>query len=461
MVVKSLQTILITVLNAVYSITRHINVKVRDAIVQILWFVLCAYFILVRSGYYKQSFLAGFLPTRSGRYIFCTIILVIIGLFSINGRLKLVPWRKIVIIPQIIIGASTIIISFIHPVGDGYRLFGFQLLLIFPALYLIWNNRRDYDHIFKQIIYAMTFSGLILFFITFIVAYDGMLVVEPNGRVMGIMVNSNCFSLVGLELVLGGIYLIVSERKSGFSIFYEYACIGIGIGIITLGQMRIAVIATIICILVSTYYYLKNFRNRINKRSLVCLFAGFLIILLSIELCGMIKTVNNKAAIGDTQPISSEEEAAKQEEGKSVVDRLLPEEKKDLNSYSSGRLVIWEKYWERLNWLGNNYDEYNPEEMGVPSVAQYAHNYFLEISYRLGVPIGILMTIYIFFCGVICLRYLFFDTKEASADYKLLSIMFMIVFSLETVLDCALLPFFQIEALLFYLSAMVMVDNRV
>ena len=464
-----LQKLFINILNPIYSITGRVSERAREAIIQVLWYVIFACFIFFRSAYIKGSFLESLFPTRSIRYLFCTMVLLVIGILSIKAPLKQVPWRKIIFILQLVLGIGIIVISYVHPVGDGYRLLGFQLLLVFPCIYFIWNNRKDYDNIFKPVVTAMTSCGMILYLITILFAINGDLMMEGVNRCKGIMINANCFSLVGLEMIIGAIYFLITEQKSISKAIYNGISLGAGIGIILLGQMRIAIILIIICIPVAIFYYLKYLNGKCNRRAAGLFLITVLVMSALIVFSDSITEIN-KDAIERKQSYLSGEKT--QEEPKAqidelaednketIVDRLTPKEGGTLDGYSSGRIRIWNNYAKDLNWFGNNYDNYDPVKMTVPPNAQYAHNIFLEVAYRFGIPIGVLMVLYCFVCGVICLRYLFFDAKNGH-PYKLFVIMCMIVFTLESILDCAGLPFFQAEALLFYLSIMVITDSRV
>ena len=68
--------------------------------------------------------------------------------------------------------------------------------------------------------------------------------------------------------------------------------------------------------------------------------------------------------------------------------------------------------------------------------------------------------LYYVICGIVCIKFLIVRSKDKQ-PYLLFPIIFAIAFALEALLDCAVLPFFQTEALLFYIAVAVMIDKEV
>ena len=143
-----------------------------------------------------------------------------------------------------------------------------------------------------------------------------------------------------------------------------------------------------------------------------------------------------------------------------VTDRIIKTEDEDLNTYTSGRIRIWKNYASKLNMLGNNFDEYDPMDFTGVKGLPFAHNIFLEIAYRCGIPVGLMAVLYYVICGIVCIKFLFVRS-ENKQPYLIFPIIWAITFALEALLDCAVLPFFQAEALLFYIAVAVMIDKEV
>jgi len=374
-----------------------------------------------------------------------------------------VKWRNSILIPQLLLGAGMVVIGFMHPIGPGYQTTGFMLMFLFPCFYFVWNNRGDYDRLFTLLCYAMIVANLFLVILTAYYALQGGSIFE-YGRCKGIMNNANGFSLVGLELILGVMYLLLSHKYNWILSILFYSIAGIGFGIILNGQMRIAIIILFLCILSAMIFCIRSRRETSRKRTLVSLLVGAFFILQGVLLSFAIVQINYaviestiEAAQETTQEtVPDTTQSVETSPSPSIVDRF-DVAGEDANSFSSGRVAIWKNYADKLNLLGNNRDNYNIVEM-TGLKYPYAHNVFLEVGYRCGVPIGILSVIVIFIPGLIAIRYVFF--KRNAERYLLFPIFVVLAYAVEALLDCAFLPFFQAEALCYYLALAVFIDTR-
>lgn len=453
-----LQSAYIKILNSIYSLTGKINERSRNRIIFVLFFVMFLYLIFYRAQI-SSSQIKEILPTQFEKHLFGCLMLILLTIISVNKPLTHVKWRNSILIPQLLLGAGMIVIGFAHPIGPGYQTTGFMLIFLFPCLYLVWNNRGDYDRLFTLLCYAMIAANLFLVLLTVYYALQGEAMME-NVRFVGIMNNANGFCLIGLELVLGAMYLLGAHQYKWLISVLLYFIIGLGIGIILLGQMRVAIMVLFLCAVSLLVFCMRNKRGIGYRTILVHLLVGAFFILQGVLLMSPMVLVNN-AAIEARTAVEQETSQAVEQEGTpqqspSIVDRF-DVTGKDANSFSSGRVVIWKNYARKLNLLGNNRDNYNIVEMtGIKY--PYAHNVFLEVGYRCGVPVGLLAVIMILIPGLIAIRYVFF--KKNAERYLLFPIFAVITYAVEALLDCAFLPFFQAEALWYYLALSVFIDTR-
>lgn len=462
-----IQNCFISILNRIYKVTGRINEKTRELIVQILYIGIFGMYIAFRAKIFKHAFYRELLHDASTRYIVCTVVLLIIAVLTINKPLHKVNWRPAILYSQMLTGLGIVIISFIHPVGAGYRLLGIQLLLVFPCCYFIWNNRGDYRNLIRPVINAVIIIGIIFYAGSFLMAFRGRLMFDPGTyRLAGVMPNSNSFSLIGLQLVLCGLYLLAVEGGKRTITCFAGIITGMGLGIVVEGQMRIAILAIGLCSFFTFYYCVRFFRQKATKVMLIHFVVYILLAGSMIQLTAIMPDINQQAINrknGITEVVQ-EEPAAEQPETEpdepDVTDRIKKTEGEDLNTYTSGRILIWQNYYNALNLIGNNFDEYDPVMFTGREDLPYAHNIFLEIAYRCGVPVGLMAVLYYLICGLVCIKFLFVrsDNKQ---PFQLFPIIFAITFALEALLDCAVLPFFQTEALLFYIAVAVMIDRDV
>ena len=457
---NAIQLFYIKTLNPLYQLTGKISDRTRNIIIFIIFLLFFIYFACYRSSI-LNPIVSTPLPTLFDRHLWGSVLLLLLSIFSINQPLHHVEWKGIILIPQLLMGLGIVITGFIHPIGDGYQTFGFMLLFVFPCLYFVWNNRRDYDLLFSLLVYAMIIANLCLFLLLFYYASKGQLLME-GARCAGIMSNSNCFSLIGLELVLGAVYLLIT-KKPGWPLFVLLCfSAGTGLGIMLIGQMRLAFIIVFVCLLVSILFVAikKGSVKQTNmKKLLIRCFAGLGIIALTIMLSFVLLNINNRA-VDSANAVSQNaaEQTATAKDTSNVFDRFKIKER-DANSFSSGRVIRWKLYGKELNLLGNNFDLYDQDKMTGGQAYPFAHNIFFEIGYRCGIPVGILSVLLIIITGIMSLKYLF--SKKNKELYLLFPIISAITYAAEALLDCAALPFFQAEALCFYFAMIVFIDKKV
>ena len=456
-----LQSLYINTLNPLYRLTGKISDSVRNCILFVLSLIIFTYFVFKRSSVLTPT-LSFFLPTTFERHVFGLVMLLLFSIISINQPLHHVEWKKIIFIPQFLMGLGLVIIGFIHPIGLGYQTFGFMLLLVFPCLYFVWNNRRDYALLFDIIVYAMIAANLGLFLYTFYCSTKGELIMDGS-RCTGIMGNPNGYSLVGSEMVLGALYLFVAGQFKWPRFVLSCISAGAGLGIVFTGQMRLAIIILVLCLLSSLIFATKYKRTKIDKRFGLHLLVGLFIIIQLTMLSVLLVPIHNTAVAVNTVAVQETTEQTEQpanqtattEEPSSVVDRFSLEGK-DADSFSSGRVAIWKNYAEELNLWGHNFDDYDVDKMTGGTPGPYAHNIFLEIGYRCGVPVGLLSVFLIFVSGIMALGYLFFNKKREL--YLLFPILCVISYSVNALLDIASLPFVLVETLLFYFAMIIFID---
>lgn len=456
------QSFLITILNSFYTLTKHMSERIRERMVFACCFILSIFFILDHSPVFWEYLLYKILPTRLKCYFFCTVILCIMVILSIKTPLQKIQWRKTIFYAQFFLGVGIIIISHIHSVGSGYRLFGYQMTFIFPAFYLVWNNRRDYTKLFRYIAYSIVIVRMVFYGLLLVLSFSGSLAMQGT-RCKGIMFNSNSLSLVGLALLLCSAYLLITEKKNYFTTTFLSMGIGMGLGIIVMGQMRIAIITVFISAFIFLLFYFRYCKKYSFLKEASRLFLGLFMIIAMFTLSVLMLNINeaaiekkkievSTASIGTTYLLSYSEG------DETIIDRLIPNGDEDMNRYSSGRIQIWKNFAAKLNWFGNNYDEENIPDLTGTDELPYAHNILIEIAFRCGILIGVIMLLYMLCCGIVCLKFLFSSKGEAQ-KYTLFPIIAMVTFTLESMLDCAVLPFFQLESFLFYISVAMMIDK--
>ena len=108
--------------------------------------------------------------------------------------------------------------------------------------------------------------------------------------------------------------------------------------------------------------------------------------------------------------------------------------------FFAGRLAIWNVYFQNMTWRGSS------ELMFYDT--EYAHNQYIELSYKAGIPTGIIYLIFNLIAGILALR-IFIQRKDAVG---LLSLSAFIVFFIISMLDTGVLPFERGFIFLYYIT---------
>ena len=130
------------------------------------------------------------------------------------------------------------------------------------------------------------------------------------------------------------------------------------------------------------------------------------------------------------------------------IDRFVPDGR-DLDAYTAGRYSIWKGYAQFLNMTGNDFSKADWKALTGNKV-KHAHNNFLEIAYRCGIPVACLHLLLELIAGIICIIYLF--SKRFRDPAYLFSIVFMITYAIQSMFDIATIPFERPAPFYFYMA---------
>lgn len=389
--------------------------------------------------------------------IVLTVALILTSVLSVKGELRPVVWRKAISVPLFLCGLGLVITGLIHPIGDGYLSFGFMLLFVYPLLYFVWTNRRDYSTLFMII--SESFLGVsLLYFVysTVMMLIRGSL--KHGRRFSGMMRNSNIYSMIGMVMFAISLYLLYEyffgrkRRRTTNKVIFCILAAVIGVTIMILGKSRACILASGINLLVTLFFVARYARRsrRINserpstdviknrKKVLVMVIAVALIVsLVAVSL--------------------HQTEGGERRRRVTWYSRFVPDDE-DLNGYTTGRVDIWKSYGRYLNLTGNNFDETDWADLTNNKVG-HAHNNFFEYGYRCGVPVALLFIILELMAGLISLRYLFYNERYRSD--LLFVVIFMVIYALESMVDVATIPMERYAPLFFYFIVCPMLDRYV
>lgn len=96
----------------------------------------------------------------------------------------------------------------------------------------------------------------------------------------------------------------------------------------------------------------------------------------------------------------------------------ITEDKKGLGAntdYTNGRLDIYKRYLEQLDWKGHEQVSIDYVEDGVKKATGHAHSVFIQMPHDFGIGAGIYFILFCIFAGIQSIRYYFCHKKEDTA----------------------------------------------
>ncbi|MBR3376599.1 MAG: O-antigen ligase family protein [Mogibacterium sp.] len=451
-----LQSLYAFVLNNIFKLTGKIDEKIRNTVITLCCLFLSGFFI----EYFDKHNKSTLYLHHTHNNIICGAVLIILVIVSVKEPLKRVRWKPFLFYTFFIAGAGIVAVSFLHPIGNGYRSFGLMMMVGFPCLYYVWNNRGDYNVLFKRLSASTAIVGLALYIKCVKMAMAGTLEVEWGERVAAFFYNSNMFSMIGMVMVCAAVYMFIVNIESIIWFIFATLSFACGWGIIFLGGSRLSVLVgagSIISLLIFGFKIRirpVSGRTRIISyiKSLCLLLVTVVVIISSSTLIEINMNAINQRDYEAAKDAGNEALFVPQEVQSDsvggVADRFDTNDT-DLNKYSSGRIELWTRYASHLNMWGNDLSKTNFSEL-TGSGVQHAHNNFLEYGYRCGIPVACIHILLELYAGVMCLIFLF--GKKYRDPAYLFAIAFMVCYAVESMFDIATLPFERPAAFYFYMA---------
>lgn len=446
-----LQNLFILFLTPLSRITGRLSERSRAICIQIVCILFPTLFLYLYTwGNYPDLIIKSLSTAAHRHYVGCFLLFLLI-VFSINRTPQRVKWNKWIIYPMVICGLWMTVISFIHQVGDGYRIFALMLIIGYPCLYFVWINRGDYEKLFDPFARALSFICLIVFVYCFHIALKGNFLFLYN-RCAAMTIHPNLFCFIGMFGSCGALYMLTTKELSWIKYIFYSIVLGSGYAIVLMGESRTSFVACVVCFLVSLLFYYRYCEKSILVRRAVKLFITIDLVIIMIIMSHVCIDIQKTVELQETgTPVATEQITP----NTSIVDRLTVESGDTADSYSSGRIRIWKAYAQFFNLTGNDITHADWDIL-TPNGEKKAHNNFIEMSYRFGVPLGILFIIIEIIACLKALQFLFWNHKRHL--YLLMPIMFVAIFLFMSMLDVATLPFQRDAPCYFYIAIIPMAD---
>lgn len=401
------------------------------------------------------------------KYIIGAVFLCAAIFFSIDGPIKKVAWDKRVaglwIIYSLLCMVSGIIVS------KEFLPMACIMLILFPAFFLVWNNRKDYKTLGTLLFDGVVYPSVILIIISL------CLLPIPSNGFSGLTHNPNTLSQY---IYLAAPFLIArydQNIKSGKKICnWQLALIALLFVTTLYTSCRTA--SLIFTFLIIAWFVYRCFIIKADKKSLLILYGKlaamilvlfFVVILLNSLLVpvfqyqkwgGKVQSfiVSQINGVESNVSVYDADTAEVYDIINGYIIRVegADKHKSSLNDYSSGRIGIWQEVLRRTNFFGHPSKEHIYTERNG-DVGVNAHNNFLQVLYDNGIFAAIAFLL--LFITIAWKAFFVIDKRSELAEGFMYLCM---VFFLASCLEIVSMPFIYLITLIFFLcSTMAFEDN--
>lgn len=428
-----IQTVYKIIFNSIFAITKNIPQKCSDIIVKLSLFALAGMFFFQCGA----SFVGLNPRTDKERMVVIVGLIVILCIFSVKEKLRNIKWNPWVVYPYYIAAVTMVITGYHHPVGDTYLEYAWTMLLLFPALYFILNNNREYDKYADILAKSISIQGVVIVVLTYLLRPINE-VTFVGERYVGLSTNPNFLGMIGIIVTGATLYLIATAKKK---VPIYIILNGIFVAFVWLSVARTALIAVVLqCIAWTIMMIRLNFREQ-KSRTLILICITFIVLVIAIPLVQNSLTFAGK----HIAPIGSAEETVKSEP---KLEERLDLEHNTVAQISSGRDLIWKECVKYFNLVGNDYERFSIE-MPSGAIIKNIHNTYIDISFRSGIIAG--GAYLVFITAVLAVMNInIFNNRNKK--YMIFTVMIIIAYFIESVLEIQVLPFNRGGVLLFYLT---------
>lgn len=419
-----------------FNVSRGIGNTVRSVLIFMCCILLNAIFFF-EVGFHGDEDIGR-------RMIFGSVLLFVMSVLYANMESKKVICNKKLCVPLNLFAIGIIIISFIHPIGPGYLMFAIDMLIVFPLFYYCVINSNGVNSLYRLFATSVVIEGVIAFLLCLLMAANGELGIHGI-RIMGHTSNPNLLGMLGLVMIVSGVYLLISRVETILCVVSSLA-VGAGISFIIISSSRTAFLAMLGCVAAAVIFIIKTnsirgICNIISVRLIIFLVVIAMSFVVGIQL-GNINSQFEES--GTDHSVQTLVENDSEDEAKTLKNRISF--KKDLNTYTSGRTGIWMIYIQNFSFLGKDLKEI---EHNFPQNSEWrAHNNIIDYYYRFGYIVG---SLYLIFFIVLCgtgARMLFKKAYNSPDSFFLVEVVGCYV--LYALVEIATLPFIRCVPLLFF-----------
>ncbi|MCQ5254160.1 O-antigen ligase family protein [Bariatricus massiliensis] len=371
-----MQFVLCCILNKCATITAQLDEKRRE------FFLSCCFGLISITSYIYSIF-----PIYVHLLYKCIIGAVImfgILLCSIEREVKPVRWSKPITVLWFMFGILRLSSGIVTSIE--FIPLACIWLIAFPSIFLVWNNRKDYNVLFKSLYHGFVYPSIAFFCISILFAPIG------TEAYTGITVNPNSLGqhLVAIVALVVARFLYAANKKEQIE---NGIIFGVIVSFAFFSRSRTATVTIagtfLAGMLVNIIFKKKPFRQTLADLIIIIAGSG----LICVSLWGI-----NTLSVKYLPNFQHYEQKTETENPKKIlnnyIDRIEGNDKHEsgIENYSSGRTGIWEEVIRKLNIKGHpSRDHIITVRNG--DVGNNAHNVFLQFAYDHGVFAGILFSV--------------------------------------------------------------------
>lgn len=450
-----IMNVYVLLINTIYNCTKRINKRIKNSFLTISCILLGLWYILYSVPQVKNYLFSiyYFKNHNLNSKITFFVLLFMIVFFSVDREVRTIKWNKTLLVLYYVFPILVLITNLYLNVSEAMVNFAIELLTLIPCLIIIWNNRTDYSKLYNSISIGFSLSGFLYYVNCFLVSKKGLLRFDlETQRFYATFSNPNIIGLIYMVAVVSSIYRIYTNHKNIASIFINCIVIAIGTIFIFLSGCRSALLVMFFSLIVLIIFIIKNINVKDfklilqnNKKIMAIFIFSFAIITIMTNIMlqnnNAIKFNNNN----DNSNVLSQYV-------NSNYERIVAKNK-DMNAISGGRLDVWNAYLSNITILGHDCEDY-----AYKLYPYRAHNNLLEICYFIGLPAGILYTIYL-----ICIGFYVFKIiidKKCNSNICFYISMISVAFAIQSMIEVAVEIDYQGIVFCFYLAIMPFFNNE-
>lgn len=432
-----LQDCFIAFFGFTYKYTSRLSQTVRNLIcfACLLWLTGSFYFLMVLNHSVGTEF------TVRKLTFWGNILMVIFAIMSVRGELHRVKWNKWIVYPYIIGAIYMLFTSFHHYPGRSYDTFPIQLLFIFPAIYFVWGNRKHCRIYYEWLAKASMGIGAVMIIATLIFAPLGEDTVISN-QYCGLTDNPNVLAMLLMMSLAGTLYLIRPGNNK--SLIYAVLA-GISMGMMLLSNSRGGIIVGALQLAAWAVITVRIYWSRYGVKTVATVLAVLVITAACVPLTNLMIDRGSESPASDP---AAETSQSVEEIEENTANRFSTEGK-DLNAFTSGRIDIWKWHISKFNLLGHDCTDHEIVIYEGAKPLHNAHNTYIELAYRYGVPAGVAYGLFMVALIVFLIRAALVRGRN---PYVMIVVLFSIAYFIESLVDVMTLPFERGPVIMFYLA---------